>query len=86
MSEHPFYVYITVGDYQWNIDGFPMDSAASIEALFEWMAKTYEVKRVYWRGEQDRIWLQNCVLRRENPYVLQHLGLAALPQRNGEDQ
>ncbi|MFH1008473.1 MAG: HEAT repeat domain-containing protein [Candidatus Latescibacterota bacterium] len=68
MSEHPFHVYITVGDYQWNMDGFPMDSAESIDALFEWMAKTYDVNRVYWRGEQDRIWLQNYVSRRENPF------------------
>lgn len=67
MPEHPLYVYITVGDYQWETSGFPMDSAASIEALFEWMAKTYGVKRVYWRGEQDRIWLQNYAYRRENP-------------------
>ena len=67
MSKPPLYVYLTVGDYQWEISGFPMESAASVDELFEWMAKTYDVKRVYWRGEQDRIWLRNFVCRRENP-------------------
>lgn len=68
MSDKPLYAYISTADFQWNVSDFPMDSAATIDALFEWMAAVYDVKRVYWRGEQDRIAFANYELRRENPW------------------
>jgi hypothetical protein len=56
-----------VGDNQWVSDWPPIDSPATVEALFEWLSRTYGVRRVYWRGEQDRMWLRNYLLRPENP-------------------
>jgi hypothetical protein len=50
-GEQKLYCYVSVGDCQWYSNILPMDSAATIDALFEWMANTYGVKRVYWRGE-----------------------------------
>lgn len=52
------YAYVTCGDNQWNLDSLPVDSPATVEAIFEFLSKTFGVKRVYWRGEQDRMWLQ----------------------------
>ncbi|MBI3922542.1 MAG: family 10 glycosylhydrolase, partial [Armatimonadetes bacterium] len=63
----PLYAYSSVGDNQWLSDWFPIDSPATVEAQFEYLSKTYGIKRMYWRGEQDRIWLRYCQFRRENP-------------------
>jgi len=57
-QRQPLYVYCGPGDQQWVRNREPVDSAATIDAMFEWMAATYGVKRMYWRGEQDRMWLR----------------------------
>jgi HEAT repeat protein len=61
------YAYVTCGDNQWNLDSLPVDSPATVKAIFEFLAKTFQMKRVYWRGEQDRLWLQNYKFRPESP-------------------
>src|SRR5262249_32184235 len=63
----PVYAYVTCGDNQWNLDSLPVDSPATVEAIFEFLSKTFQMKRVYWRGEQDRLWLQNYQFRPESP-------------------
>lgn len=65
---HPrLYAYCSTGDNQWVSEWLPVDSRATIEAMFEWLRDTYGVQRMYSRGEQDRIWLENHLIRRENP-------------------
>ncbi|MBI3921085.1 MAG: hypothetical protein HY318_06685, partial [Armatimonadetes bacterium] len=66
-GQQKLYAYSSAGDNQWVSDWPPIDSAATVRALFEWYAKTYNVKRMYWRGEQDRMWLQHYRFRREIP-------------------
>ncbi|NPV46530.1 MAG: hypothetical protein HPY69_06215 [Armatimonadetes bacterium] len=61
------YAYCSTGDNQWVSEWLPVDSPATIDAMFEWLRDTYGVQRMYWRGEQDRIWLENHLIRRENP-------------------
>ena len=61
------YAYSSVGDNQWVSDWPPIDSPATVEALFEWLAETYHVRRMYWRGEQDRMWFQHYHFRPEIP-------------------
>jgi HEAT repeat protein len=61
------YAYCSVGDNQWVPDWPPVDSQATVDAMFEWLAKTYHIPRMYWRGEQDRMWLEYYSFRREIP-------------------
>jgi len=61
------YAYVSVGDNQWVSDWPPIDSPATVDALFEWLSQTYHVRRIYWRGEQDRMFLQHYHFRPENP-------------------
>lgn len=61
------YAYCSTGDNQWVSEWLPVDSAATIDAMFEWLRDTYGIQRMYWRGEQERIWLENHLIRRENP-------------------
>ena len=48
------YAYVTCGDNQWNLDSLPVDSPATLDAIFQFLSKTFQMKRIYWRGEQDR--------------------------------
>lgn len=66
------YAYVTCGDNQWNLDSLPVDSPATVEAIFEFLSNTFRVKRVYWRGEQDRMWQQYVHFRPENPLYYDH--------------
>ena len=54
----PLYVYCGTGDHLWPWDREPVDSAATIDAMFDWMARTYGVRRMYWRGGQQEIWAE----------------------------
>jgi len=49
-----------------NYDITPLDSPATIDAVFQGMA-SFGAKRVYWRGEQDRIWIERAIFRPELP-------------------
>lgn len=60
------YAYASVGDNHWYSKWLPMDSKATIDALFEYLARTHGIKRMYWRGESDRMWLQYFITRKQN--------------------
>jgi HEAT repeat protein len=66
------YAYVTCGDNQWNLDSLPVDSHATVEAIFEFLSNTFQIKRVYWRGEQDRMWQRYVHFRPENPLYYDH--------------
>lgn len=53
----PLYAFCGVGDHLWNHEVEPADSPATIDAMFEWMSRTYGISRMYWREEQ--VW-DNC--------------------------
>ena len=65
-AQEPIYVYASVGDNQWVSDWPPIDSPATVDALFDWLSDTHHAKRIYWRGEQSRRWLRSHQFRREN--------------------
>src|SRR5437016_3569614 len=71
-SPRHVYAYVTCGDNQWNLDSLPVDSPATVEAIFEFLSKTFQIKRVYWRGEQDRMMQQYVHFRPENPLYYDH--------------
>jgi hypothetical protein len=52
----PLYVFCGTGDHLWGSYLDPVDSPATIEAMFEWMSDTYGISRVYWRGGQTMMW------------------------------
>lgn len=53
------YAFCGTGDHLWSTNKEPVDSKATIEAMIEWMSETYDIKRLYWRGGQEDIWLKN---------------------------
>src|SRR5262249_55475771 len=71
-SPERLYAYVTCGDNQWNLDSLPIDSPATVEAIFEFLAKTFHIERVYWRGEQDRMWQEYVHFRPENALYYDH--------------
>src|SRR5437667_2923764 len=66
------YAYVTCGDNQWNLDSLPVDSPATVQAIFEFLSDNFGLKRIYWRGEQDRMLLRNCRFRPESPVYYEH--------------
>ena len=52
----PLYVFCGTGDHLWVRDREPVDSPATIDAMLQWMADTYGISRLYWRGGQTQIW------------------------------
>ncbi|NOY79872.1 MAG: hypothetical protein GXP31_02585 [Kiritimatiellaeota bacterium] len=52
----PLYAFCGTGDHLWVWEREPVDSPAAIEAMFEWMARTYSIRRMYWRGAQSMMW------------------------------
>ena len=67
---NPRTVYLSTGDSQ-DLLWPPLDSKASIEAMFTTLRKLYDVERIWWRGGQDEVWANQFVLRSENrPYDL----------------
>ena len=64
---NPQTVYFTVGDSQ-DLLWTPLESKASIEAVFDVLHELYKVTRVWWRGGQDEVWGNQFVLREQNRY------------------
>lgn len=62
----PLYAFVSTADHLWLGEAFPLDSPATIEAFFDWL-QGYGVKRVYWRGGQDQLWLKHYHFRPETP-------------------
>src|SRR3989339_261899 len=52
ITKWPVHAYCGAGDNLWNHKVEPVDSPAAIDAMFEWMSQTYQVKRMYWRGQE----------------------------------
>ncbi|MCK5804854.1 MAG: family 10 glycosylhydrolase [Lentisphaeria bacterium] len=52
----PTYVFCGTGDHLWGREREPVDSAATIGSMLEWMSKTYGIRRLYWRGGQTMMW------------------------------
>ncbi len=52
----PLQVFCGTGDHLWGHHLEPVDSPATIGAMLEWMAATYQVSRLYWRGGQSMMW------------------------------
>ena len=63
----PLTVYFTVGDAQ-DLLYTPLESKASIEAVFDVLHERYHTARVWWRGGQDEVWGNQFVLREQNRY------------------
>ncbi len=66
----PLHAFCGTGDHLWSQEREPVDSPASIEAMVEWMTRTYGVTRLYWRGGQMGIWESEYKIGEETP--LQH--------------
>lgn len=58
--------YISTGDNHWMGGFLPIDSKASIEASFN-LLQRLGVRRVYWRGLEEALWLETLHVREENP-------------------
>ena len=63
----PLYVFCGTGDHLWVREREPVDSPATIEAMLEWMATTYGISRLYWRGGQTMMWDQHFKVGKETP-------------------
>jgi len=50
------YAFCGTGDHLWVAEKEPVDSSNTIDAMFEWMADTYNINRMYWRGGQEKTW------------------------------
>src|SRR5207253_1072735 len=55
-------IYVTTGDSQWDPRYEPLDSEATIRAMFEHLAMTQGADRIYWRGQRDLTVLNNFEL------------------------
>ncbi|WP_434548127.1 HEAT repeat domain-containing protein [Microlunatus sp. Y2014] len=47
---HPVHMFCGAGDHLWVPAKEPVDSVATIDAMFEWMRETYRAPRMYWRA------------------------------------
>jgi len=54
----PLCVLCGTGDHRWVRDRDPVDSPETIEAMVQWMSRTYSLKRLYRRGAQMHVWDQ----------------------------
>jgi len=63
----PLHVFCGTGDHLWVREREPVDSPAAIEAMLEWMSKTYKIKRLYWRGGQTMMWDKHFMVGQETP-------------------
>jgi len=56
-GKQPVYAFCGAGDNLWNYEVEAVDSPATIDAMFEWMSRTYGITRMYWREES--IWAKS---------------------------
>ena len=62
---NPRTVYFSTGDNQDVLEFAPLDSATTVEAVFDAIQR-YGVNRIWWRGGQDEVWGKQFVIRPEN--------------------
>lgn len=67
IERFPLHAFCGTGDHLWVWDKEPVDSPATIDAMFEWMSQTYGIKRMYWRGAGEHIWDQSFKIGKETP-------------------
>ena len=60
-------IYFSVGDTQ-DLLWTPLESKASIDAVFDVLHDKYKFHRIWWRGGQDEIWGNQFELREQNRY------------------
>lgn len=64
--QKPLGVLISTGDNYWLGESLPFDSAAAIEASFDFL-NDLGIKHVYWRGMQDLTYIDTIEQRPESP-------------------
>lgn len=67
-AQWPIHVYCSTGDHLWVAAREPVDSPAAVTAMVEWMAETYGVRRLYWRGGGEEIWSRYYRFGADTPY------------------
>src|SRR2546427_10502821 len=82
VNRNPQTVYFTVGDAQ-DLLYTPLESKASIEAVFDVLHERYHTARVWWRGGQGEVWGNQFVLREQNRYYWRGFGGGGDPQDLG---
>src|SRR2546422_11569483 len=83
VNRNPQTVYFTVGDAQ-DLLYTPLESKASIEAVFDVLHERYHTARAWWRGGQDEVWGNQVVLREQNRYYWRIRGGGADRQHRGD--
>lgn len=63
----PLHAYVSTPDNQWDARYQPLDSVATVSAMFERYATVQGVSRVYWRGARAEAVLNHYDLRRQGP-------------------
>ncbi|MDB6094993.1 MAG: lyase domain protein repeat-containing protein [Verrucomicrobia bacterium] len=66
-ARRPLQAYCGAGDHWWTAEREPVDSPATIRAMFEWMSKTYQIGTMYWRGGQQELWHEYYRFGQEAP-------------------
>jgi len=67
VEDGDIHVFCGTGDHLWVAEDEPVDSPATIEAMFDWMRETYNVNRIYWRGGQMHLWDSYYKIGAEEP-------------------
>ena len=59
------HAYLSVGDARFALGWQPVDSPATIDAMFDWVANTYHARRMYWR--EERAWRRHFKVGEGSP-------------------
>src|SRR5207247_1719538 len=59
-------IFVSAGDNYWVNYLLALDSPASIRDSVEMWSAVFNVKRIYWRGQQDEARLDHALIRKEN--------------------
>src|SRR5580704_10527035 len=59
-------IFISAGDSWWMGTWLPVDSEKSIQESVQMWADLFNIKRVYWRGEQEELMIDYGLIRPEN--------------------
>ncbi|MBN2455735.1 MAG: HEAT repeat domain-containing protein [Sedimentisphaerales bacterium] len=66
-AEPPRTEIISTADGQWVL-WLPMDTYLGVETAIDTLAKDFNVNRIWWRGGQDDMWLENIEFRPANRF------------------
>jgi len=58
--------HLTPGDNWYGSDWLALESPASIKDSVQMLADVFHVKRVYWRGQQDEMYVDHALIRKDN--------------------